>query len=220
MLYGFDLSHHNGKNALNDCIKNYPYKSDFFILKATEGKNYIDPNMKLSTEYVLESGKLLGLYHFCRADNGNTPLQEAQHFYQTVKPYLGQAILIADFEGNSLKIDHPGTWLSNFCYFVEEMAGVKPIVYLQYSDLNKFKECQQNNYGLWVAKWGPKPQLVNPWKFFALWQYTNRYSGKNLDANIFNGDEQAFTQYMKVKKPTPDQGCGTCHCGCSYCKNE
>ena len=51
--------------------------SDFVIIKATEGTNYINPTWEEQAKQVLQSCKLLGFYHF--ASTGN-PIVEADFF--------------------------------------------------------------------------------------------------------------------------------------------
>lgn len=216
MLHGFDLSHHNGANAVNKLITHYPLDSDFFILKATEGKTYVDPYVKTFASDVFDQGKLLGFYHFCRADRGNAPASEAKNFVHVVRPYLGNCLLIADYEGESLKVGQ--SWLLEWCKEVQLLTGVKPLVYLQYADIKKYSLLPENDFGLWLAKWGTNPDNVSPWYNYALWQYTNRYKGEKLDANRFNGTKDQYLLYCKTDKISLPED-GTCYCGCSCCSN-
>lgn len=220
LLYGFDLSHHNGMNAVNECVTNYPHYADFFLLKITEGKSYQDPACLKFINQVKQYNKLFGLYHFCRADNGNTPQQEAENFVKHASPFIGQCMLIADYEGESLKVGQD--WLYRFCIEVYLKTGVKPFVYLQYADLKNYESIAKLNCGLWCAKWGTKPINVEPWDFMGLWQYTNRFNYKNLDANTFYGNREQFLKYCEpieddAKYPETTKPEGNCHCGCSCC---
>ena len=58
-----------------------------------------------------------------------------------------------------------------------------------------------NDNGLWIASWGandgqnhgyPTPKH---WKVVALHQFTSRYGGRSLDADVFNGDANAWDKY-------------------------
>lgn len=215
MLHGFDISRHNGGNAVKELIKQYPDKTDFFIIKATEGRTYVDPCLDYFAQQTLSEQRLLGFYHFCRADNENSPESEATNFCNAVDKYIGRCMLIADYEGKSLKVGE--NWLNNFCKSVKNLSGITPLVYLQYSEIRNFSVLARENCGLWVAKWGEKPHTVTPWSFYAMWQYTNKYDGKNLDANYFNGNVDQFMKYCELKQ---SETLGDCYCGCSCCNSK
>ena len=62
-----------------------------------------------------------------------------------------------------------------------------------------------NDTGLWIANYGPNdggdygvPGLKY-WPFWAIHQFTSRYSGNSLDADIFQGDEVAWDKYAGKK---------------------
>lgn len=219
-LLGFDLSHHNGVSAVDTLLKKYPDHCDFFMLKVTEGTTWIDPNYLKFLTLINQKNILFGLYHFCRADRGNSAEKEATHFVSQVKHFIGKCMLIADYEGDSLK--HGQEWLYNFCVEVHRQTGVKPLVYLQYADLKHYGKVAQGDFGLWCAKWGSRPQFTTPWKTMAMWQYTNRYEKQNLDANIFYGTKTQFLKYCEIstpitKPPEEKPEDGKCFCGCSCC---
>lgn len=204
MLYGFDISHHNGSGIVTELIRKYPNNTDFFMIKATEGKSFIDHQWRNNaTSALLSKNGCVGLYHFCRPDAGNTPEEEAHHFCNTVSDFVGKAILAADYEDKALSYGQD--WLLQFCTRVFEITGVRPIIYIQYSEIKKYPKIAENNFGLWLAKWGDKPDNVLPWKFTAIWQTTNKFNGEKLDSNIFFGDSAAWTNYcLPIKDVNTD----------------
>ena len=201
-LLGFDISHHNGIEAVVKFNDQFPENSHFYICKASEGITYEDPYFNYFADTVLSSGKLLGAYHYCRPENGNYPTDEAENFITQITPYLGKCLLAVDYEGEALKVGQ--NWLLEFCNHVYNRTGVKPVVYLQYSELKNYKAVADAGFGLWVAKWGERPVSVAPWKFFAIWQTTNRFNSLNLDSDLFNGTEDQFKAYCKIESESTD----------------
>ena len=53
---------------------------DFVIIKATEGRGYVDSSCDAHYQRAKSQGKLLGVYHFARPDLGNSAQCEADWF--------------------------------------------------------------------------------------------------------------------------------------------
>ena len=71
--------------------------ADFITAKATQGIKYVNPSFRGHADNTLKAGKLLGAYHYV---SGGSPMDEAKHFYQAIKPYLGKTVLAVDWESN------------------------------------------------------------------------------------------------------------------------
>ena len=193
---GIDLAAVSAQNPL-----------DGVIIKATEGTYYTCPEMKGWADYVLKIGKPLGLYHFMA---GGDPHAEAAYFVSVARPYLGKAVLVADYEGNALK---KGTkHLKEFLDTVLELTGVKPLVYcslsvVQSQDFNAIAK----TYKLWVAQYASmdvvKGFQENPWQkgsvspfsSYVMHQYTGNgrlsgYSGA-LDLDKYLG---SYSSWMEM----------------------
>lgn len=211
ILKGADMSKWQSLTALTDAIEKD--KIEFVICKATEGRTYKDPTFEQKINLALNKNVLIGAYHFCRPDNGNTPEAEAVNFVNAVRPWLGRIMLAADWEGSSCSVDKNGEWVKKWCDTVYAMAGVKPLVYCSQSRVKQLKAFEGCDYGLWVAKWSNTPPTkIMPWNFYAVWQYTN----KPYDGDCFNGSRSQFLAYCKQgNKVNNDEG--SCHCGCHYC---
>ena len=93
MLKGIDISNHQRGIDLSkiDC--------DFIIIKATEGKSFVDPSCDRFFQQALSLGKKLGIYHFAN-NSDNTPEQEADWFINNTKGDIGKAIPVLDWEDN------------------------------------------------------------------------------------------------------------------------
>ena len=196
MLKGIDISEWQDINPT--AYKDY----DFIVMKATEGKTYDDPNMASHAQNALANGQLIGFYHYARPEN-NSAEDEAEHFLRVVKPYIGKAVLALDYEGTALK--YGAEWALKWLDAVYQKTGVRPLIYLQGSQVKNYKSVMEKNYGLWVAHWGVDSPTIAPWSFYAMWQYR----GNPLDLDLFNGDKEAWKAYANPAKgqatPTPQK---------------
>lgn len=189
MLKGCDISHYNAVNRTD-------YTSyDFYIMKATEGKTYVDKKWRTHLAHVLHNNKLYGFYHYARPEN-NTSVEEAKNFLNQVGNYAGNCIYALDWEQTALKYDI--TWALNWLNYVYDSTGVRPVIYCQSSYTSKLKPILDNNYGLWVAQWNSKISKPNTgvYPYYALWQYAD----KPIDLDYFNGNEKQWKAYCRVNK--------------------
>lgn len=204
-LKGIDISNHQRGLDLSkiDC--------DFVIIKATEGKSYVDKSCDGFFQQALSLGKKLGVYHFAN-NSDNTAKQEADWFIQNTRGYIGKAIPVLDWEDN---ITDNVSWALEWLQRVEEAYGCKPLIYMSESVVNRhdWSPVANANYGIWVAKYrdnlpdynydmskaGNMPS-IKYWSTMALWQWTstgrlNGWNG-NLDCNVFYGDAAAWDKYV------------------------
>ena len=179
LLSGTDISKHNG-----DIITD----SDFVIVKATEGIGYIDPKFEENIKNGLANGQLCGVYHFARPDT-NMPGVEAEHFIETVRPYLGQVMLVLDWEVEE-EIDNTA-WVAAWMWEVYQLTGIRPILYTsasvaQYYDWTGIS----SQFDLWVACYLDEDNAAIPnqeipydlsgWRTI-IWQYS---TAGDLDRNV------------------------------------
>ena len=184
-LIGSDVSRHN---------PNFPVGSGCFnIFKATEGRTYVDPSFSANVS-KLKGDELFGFYHFARPDTkGNNPMLEAENFVNTVRPFIGKAIFILDWEGEALNYDDD--YAINFMLHVEAMTGVKPILYTGSWATIKCKDVAKYGYELWIAHYGvdnPKIYNFHDWR---MWQFTST----PFDFNIFKGTEEDWRKLASSK---------------------
>ena len=201
-MSGIDVS--NWQSGININAMNV----DFVIVKATEGSGYTSPSFTRQANDTLNSGKKLGLYHYM---SYMTPAkQQAEHFVDTVKPYLNKAVLVLDFE--STAVNKGVSFALEFLQAVENLTGVKPMIYMSQSvaSSHDWTSVINNDYGLWVARYplgntvtGFRNDLsygnLGYWDSAAIFQYTSHgrlsgYSGY-LDLDIFYGDESQWDAY-------------------------
>lgn len=199
-IMGIDISHHQGMidwEKLHDAeIGQVPVS--FVFVKATEGRETVDPNFMTNFVKAREQGMIRGAYHFFST---KAPAEEqAQNFIQQVKLEPGDLPPVLD-------IEHMGdltpeqlrqralVWLR----IVERHYGVKPILYTYY----KFKQQYLNTkefrrYPYWIAHYYVDTlRYDGPWKF---WQHTDRGRLDGIkgyvDLNVYNGSMYDLKQFV------------------------
>lgn len=193
---------------------------DGAIIKATEGLGYVNPHCDIHFQQAKSMGNKRGVYHF--ANNVNDAVAEANYFVDNILGYVGDAILVLDYErGNNdpRNVGWAKTWLDQ----VHARTGVKPLIYMSESNVNAvdWSPVFNADYGLWVAKYwdnspqpnynmadaGPEPNVNWGAAGYAMWQWTSTgrldgYGG-NLDCDIFYGDQGAWDKYANAQAPAP-----------------
>lgn len=219
-LNGIDIASHQGNIAVNSLAP----KPSIVINKATEGTDYVNPYCDSRYQLAKNAGQLLGVYHFARVGDA---VAQAKYFIENVKGYIGEAVLILDWEntGSENVLGQGPTWAKKWLDTVYSLTGVRPMIYMSSSVTRAYDwSTVAPDYGLWVASYGnnpilsgfsqPNPPAVGFWKFVAMFQYSSRTRlngyGGDLDANVFFGNADSWKAYAKARnsagetiKPTP-----------------
>ena len=170
---------------------------DGVIVKATQGIGYVNPEYFSWASWLSDNGKPFGVYHYCE---GCDPEDEAKHFYNAVKNYIGKAIPVADYEGDVLNKGQ--SWLKKFLEKFYKLSGVKCMIYCSLSVVSSLTEL--TDYPLWIAQYADMNPvygfLDKPWQkgsvepFSKYWmhQYTSSgwldgYNSGALDLDKFYG---------------------------------
>lgn len=181
-------------------------EGSFILVKATEGCGYVDPTCDAKYQLNKQAGKLLGVYHYARPDLGNTPEAEAQYFVDNIRGYIGEAIIVLDWESaNKWDVNWAKRWLDK----VKDLTGIKPMIYMSSSVTFAYdwSSVVAGDYGLWVANYGNNDGSnhgcpgVGYWSIVAMHQYTSI----PLDKDEFFGDENTWRAYAGASgsKPAP-----------------
>ena len=207
-MKGIDISHwQRGIDlAAVDC--------DFVIIKATQGTNYIDPCFQKFYAQAMSLGKKIGLYHYY---GSGEPEAQAEHFLQTVRSYIGKAVLILDWEVDQNPDFKKGPLLpKRFLDYVLAKTGVHPLIYMSKSVCREYNwtEVVKGNYGLWMAQYAnkkPTGYQDKPWtdskglgafKGHAIHQYSSKGQlpgyGGDLDLDIAYMTPAAWDKYAKA----------------------
>lgn len=190
MLYGIDVSSHNmAGSGFNAKTENAYQRSDFVIVKATQGVGYEFPMMASIIKRARTAGKFVGTYHYA---GGQNAVPEADYYWQHVKAYNGIAVPVLDFEQYQNKRNWNNTsWALDFVTRYHELSGVWPMVYVSASERRRVARCA-DKCALWVAGYPTNadswsvPRFtykVSPWSTYTVWQFT---SGGGIDRNVGN----------------------------------
>ncbi len=150
---------------------------DFIIVKATQGTGYINPYFKSQIDGVIKSGRIAGIYHYA---NGSGVTGEVNFFLQTIKDYIGKAILCLDWEtsensaGRNTQFTNP-TYAKQFMDEVKKRTGVTMFLYCSKSPINtmSWEPTQKAGYLLWGAQYANHlihaGYNTNPWQSDKPW---------------------------------------------------
>lgn len=190
---------------------------DFVIIKATQGTGYTNPDCVRAYEQAKGAGKLLGVYHYI---NGVGAVTEANFFVDSVKNWVGEAMLCLDWEKEQNSAWGNESYLDAVVAQIIARTGIPPMIYSMQSRYSAVAEvANKYNCGLWIAQYatvtGTTGYQDTPWNegkyTCAIRQYasTGRLAGysKNLDLNKFYGDSNAWNAYVKGgsdSTPTPE----------------
>ena len=146
---------------------------DFVIVKATQGKTFVNPQFTTQITQALTLGKCVGVYHYA---NGTGVDVEADHFIDVIKPYLGKVILAIDWENNkdkkTGKNDNPQFVAGNYKYCerlltaVLDKTGITPFLYMSKSVARQYKWEVGRNFPFWCAQYANyniTGYQTNPW---------------------------------------------------------
>lgn len=173
---------------------------DFAIIKATESTNFVSDACDQQYQIAKAAGKGLGVYHFLRPGDA---VANADFFVNNVQGYVGEAILVLDYEANAL--DMGREWLRTVIRRVKQRTNVPPVVYASTSVISSQqldKLCAEENCGLWAANYGAnnvqgysaQPQMLGS----VIRQYTSkgRLPGYGGDLDL-NYTELTMDQWKK-----------------------
>ena len=128
--------------------------TSFVIVKVSEGNYYTNPYWEQWAEEVVASGKKLGLYHY--AGGSSSANAQAQFFLDRVAKYIGQAVMVLDWEGTSNPQFGSGadsTFAKTWTTYVKDKTGVTPWVYVSSGIAENYSGI---GCPLWVAKYAYK----------------------------------------------------------------
>ena len=193
---------------------------DFVIVKATQGMTFVNPEFTKQIEQALYLGKYIGVYHYA---NGTDIDTQVNHFLSTVKPYIGKAILVVDWEGYQNTKFSDYKFCEQMLVTIQKQSGITPFLYMSKSVARQYKWEVGRQFPFWCAQYANKNILYdykqNPWtddKGWGAWtgckiyQYSSRgrlgsYKG-DLDLNLayMSGDEwDAYSKGNPVSNIRP-----------------
>lgn len=122
---------------------------DFMICKATQGTTFVDKSCDRFVQKAIGLDRPWGVYHYVGGQGANN---EAQHFVNSCKGYIGNGLLILDWESQQNSQWGNLSYLKELTQKVIDLTGVKPLIYASASvfpwSLAKELDC-----GAWVAQY-------------------------------------------------------------------
>lgn len=193
-------------------IDTYALDADFVVAGATWGvggfnnvclTNGVNQAANYQLERAVDSGKSIGVYHYAMGHDANT---EADFFIDNVRGYVGNAVLVLDWESQDNPSFGNGAWVETWVRHVHDRIQVWPIVYVQASALGQLTSYVREHCGVWVAQYASMAATgyqATPWLYGAygeaMRQYTSNgyvpgYAGR-LDLNYFRGERRQWDAY-------------------------
>lgn len=195
-------------------IDTYALDADFVVAGATWGiggfnnmclANGVNQAANYQLGRAVDSGKSIGVYHYAM---GRDASAEADFFIDNVRGYVGNAVLVLDWESQDNPQFGNGAWVETWVRHVHDRVQVWPIVYVQASALGQLTSFVRKHCGVWVAQYASMAatgyQEV-PWLYGAygeaMRQYTSNgyvsgYAGR-LDLNYFRGERWQWDAYAR-----------------------
>lgn len=195
-------------------IDTYSLDADFVVAGATWGTggfnnacltNGVNQAANYQLGRAVDSGKSIGVYHYAMGRDANT---EADFFIDNVRGYVGNAVLVLDWESQDNPSFGNGVWIETWVRRVHDRTQVWPIVYVQASALGQLTQFVREHCGVWVAQYASMAVTgyqETPWLYGAygeaMRQYTSNgyvpgYAGR-LDLNYFRGERWQWNAYAR-----------------------
>ncbi|MDI3386104.1 glycoside hydrolase family 25 protein [Streptomyces sp. B-S-A8] len=149
---------------------------DFVIVKATEGRSYVNPRMNAQVKKAREAGCVVGFYHFLWPHNIKA---QAEYFVSKAAERQGD-ILACDWERTG-----EGTNASNAQKdeFIREVKRLRPLNRsILYCNRDFWLNVDRTSYAgdaLWIADYvtAGKPRIQAKWRI-------HQYTSTPLDKNV------------------------------------
>lgn len=195
-------------------IDTYALDADFVVAGATWGVGGFNnaclaDGVNQAANYQLgraaDSGKSIGVYHYAMGHDANA---EADFFIANVRGYVGNAVLVLDWESQDNLQFGNAAWVETWVRRVHDRTRVWPIVYVQASALGQLTSFVREHCGVWVAQYASMAVTgyqEAPWLYGAygeaMRQYTSNgyvsgYAGR-LDLNYFRGERWQWDAYAR-----------------------
>ena len=202
-VHGIDVSKWNGDI---DWRKVRASGVSFAFIKATEGKDMVDPRFD---EYWCEA-RAAGIpyapyhfYYFC-----STPEQQADWFIRNVPKSAIALPPVLDVEWNHTsktckRVPDAATVkaeMKRFMDRIEAYYGKRPIIYTSVDFHRDNLVGAFNDYHFWVRSVAKHPQEIYADRRWAFWQYTSTGLVPGIkgetDINVFAGSENNWRQWV------------------------
>ena len=224
-IIGPDVSSHNHDNRsrVSWRIMHTVGGASFVFIKATEGRDYHNPNFARDFAASRRHKLYRGAYHYARPGGRDSSqimagaTAEADFFIGVTGTLTGPGNLppVLDLEdAGNLSPAHLTLWCRTWLGRVKALTGRTPILYT-YGFF--WRQHLRNSrhfaaYPLWLASYGVAiPARVGGWHKYTFWQYTEsgRMAGAGgpVDLSVFNGSKRQLAA-MSSKRSAPSKKLG------------
>lgn len=186
------------------------YNAQGVIIKATQGTNYVNPRCNGQYAEAKRKGRSLGLYHYA---GGGNPVSEANYFIKNIKNYVGEAMLVLDWERGQNSAYGNGKWAQQFIDQVHKLTGVWCILYTGSEGAGQCAPYLKDKAGLWIAgyPYANYPSFTPPAQsiFNSLYNTHGmnlvgwQYSSTNIDHSVFYITPAQWKAYANPKGAKP-----------------
>lgn len=172
-LNGIDIS------SNNEGINLSRLSMDFVIIKATQGKTYVNPYYSKWVKVAKAKGFLIGVYHYI---SGIGAKDEAAAFYKTIKDDADSVMICIDWE----KIQNNAWGNTEYLRaFIKELQKLLPgRRFMLYASQSVFPTAvaKEFNCGSWVAQ-------------YANYNKVNGFQSKPWNEGAYSCDIRQYTEY-------------------------
>lgn len=183
---GIDVSHHQG-NINWQSVR--AERIDFVYIKATEGKDYTDPQFKSNMNGAVYAGLKCGAYHFFTFCSSGK--EQADHFIATTqfKEITLRPAVDVEFGGNCRNTPSQEILLSELKIFINAIKSYYKCEPVIYATAESYDFLIKNNFkeNIWIRDVYTKPDNKINW---IIWQYhcRGKIDGINgpVDLNALN----------------------------------
>lgn len=173
---------------------------DFLLAKATQGVKEVDPDYTYWRDYAQARGQLFGAYWWA---NGTNAITEADNFLSHAGHQPGEVMML-DAESKGLfAVPDPVGWCLDGLRHVNARTGVKPLIYLNLSTVQRlnWSRVVQAGFELWLAYYNQLAPVDVPWWVtYRAWQY----GGTGIDSDIFYGSATDWRALGGETPPPPE----------------
>lgn len=199
-IHGIDVSRYqkviNWADVKDMEVKNI--RIGFAFIKATEGRDLVDPQFSRNWLNASKEDIPKGAYHYFIA--GKSGKEQAENFIEIVRLKKGDLPPVLDIEESSgVSPASLRTGLAEWLKRAEEEYNVKPVIYTNINFYNTYLKGSFEDYPVWIAHYFQprKPRINRKWTF---WQHSEsgRVDGIKtmVDFNVFSGDSSAFKRLL------------------------
>jgi lysozyme len=190
----------------------------FVIVKAGQ-RYYADPDFVHNWREAKAAGIPRGSYWFY--DSRENPKVQAQKYWNLLESDPGELFHALDWEENYNGMYRDWQYVYDFLYWFKDFSKL-PYQYIPvYTGYYYWIEHAPTNaqslewfkrHPLWLANYNPQAEVKvpPPWSECILWQYGTPAVGikygaesREIDMNLWNGDEQSFRLYFGLGGTTP-----------------